>query len=206
MTLYYDRNALIMNTTDQSVTTIRNAFPQQAMPVNTEFLADNGYGFIKLDASYLINTQTQMLQPSTPVWDETTQEFVTKEIVPIPDASILMAAKGKTLTTLQSNFNNKITAGFTYTDGNVYDIDDVAQVNITSVQAAFLVGIPGAHGGYWRSYNNINVPMTDSQVQNFFKAVYAYKLGLIQRTQNLTDSIVAAADLATLNSIDISLT
>lgn len=97
----------------------------------------------------------------------------------------------------------KITAGFTY-GGHVYQIDGEAQANMTAIKADFLDGRTNAHGGFWRSKANVDVPMTDAEVQAFFSAAKDWKLATVRRAWELIAAISAAANQATLDGININ--
>lgn len=86
--------------------------------------------------------------------------------------------------------------------GHAFQIDDRAQSNMIAVLTDFQEGSANAHGGYWRSMANVNVPMSDAGVRAFLVAAKAYKMALIRAYQQLIDTI-SAADHDGLDAVDI---
>jgi hypothetical protein len=107
-------------------------------------------------------------------------------------------------TAVVHNFMQKVAGGFSY-EGHLYDIDDAAQANINAVQTSFLKGTVNAHGGYWRTYDDQNVAMSDIEAQAFFDAAYAFKMNLIRTAQSAKDAIAAATTLAEIDAVDVTL-
>lgn len=103
-----------------------------------------------------------------------------------------------------------IAAGFTYAipgenplDPHTYSILDADQANMLAVQVRFAKGGTNHHGGFWRCTSNHNVTMSDAEVQAFFDAAYAYKMGVIRNAGALTDAARTAANITALNLIDV---
>jgi len=103
---------------------------------------------------------------------------------------------------IKALFRAKVAAGFTYA-GHVYQIDDTAQLNMTSVKSDFNGGTVNAHGGYWRDAANADVAMTDAECLAFLGAAKAYKMGCIRRAQALVNAVVAA-DQTAFDALDIT--
>lgn len=97
----------------------------------------------------------------------------------------------------------KISAGFPY-QGHAFQIDDVSQNHMVATMADFIAGNANAHGGYWRSAANVNVTMTATECETFLQAAKAYKMACIRNTQSKIDLIVAAANKAALDAVDIT--
>ncbi|MFX4223522.1 MAG: hypothetical protein ACMVO3_22620 [Thalassobaculum sp.] len=103
-----------------------------------------------------------------------------------------------------------VAAGFTYAipgesplDPHTYAILDADQANMLAVQVRFSKGGTNHHGGFWRCTSNHNVTMSDAEVQAFFDAAYAYKMGIIRNASVLVDAVRTAANVAALNLIDV---
>lgn len=103
-----------------------------------------------------------------------------------------------------------VTAGFTYAipgedplDPHTYAILDDDQANMLAVQVRFAKGGTNHHGGFWRCTSNHNVTMSDAEVQAFFDAAYAYKMGIIRNAVVLSDAVRTAANVSALNLINV---
>lgn len=97
-------------------------------------------------------------------------------------------------TIIKEGLNRKISKGFIYKNER-YQINNVDQMNMNSIQTSFLKGVSNAHGGYWRTYNNKEVSMTDEEVQEFFDNVAAYKMQLIREAHKDKNSADESTDL-----------
>lgn len=102
----------------------------------------------------------------------------------------------------------KIAAGFDYTVGDGsernYQIDAISQANMVAVMADFNAGTTNAHGGFWRTSDNINEAMTDAECEAFLKAAKAYKMGLIRQSFVHKAAIEAKTTAAQVNAYDIT--
>jgi len=103
-----------------------------------------------------------------------------------------------------------VAAGFTYAipgedplDPHTYAILDNDQANMLAVQVRFAKGGTNHHGGFWRCTSNHNVTMSDAEVQAFFDAAYAYKMGIIRNAVVLSDAVRTAANVSALNLINV---
>lgn len=136
--------------------------------------------------------------------------LVTIEASDLPAEEILENNKTSKIYDIKNKRNDLISAGFTYAipgqdplDPHTYSILDADQANMLAVQVRFAKGGTGHHGGFWRCASNHNVTMTDAEVQAFFDAAYAYKMGVIRNAGGLTDAARTAANITALNLIDV---
>lgn len=102
----------------------------------------------------------------------------------------------------------KIAAGFDYTVGDGsernYQIDAASQANMVAVMADFNAGTANAHGGFWRTSDNVNEAMTDAECKAFLKAAKAYKMALIRQSFVHKAAIDAKTTTAQVNAYDIT--
>ncbi len=121
----------------------------------------------------------------------------------------LDAAKAKKIEAIKARFAAIVSAGFSYripntppNDLHTYQIEALDQANMTSVAAAFNLGVPDAHGGFWRDVANVNVPMTQPECEAFFTATLTYKAACVRRMWTLITAAEVAADYTALNKVD----
>jgi hypothetical protein len=69
--------------------------------------------------------------------------------------------------------NQKYKNGFMYQD-NLFQCDLEAQKDMTAIMLQFALGNSNPHGGSWRTSNNEAIQMSDSEVQIFIQATFAY--------------------------------
>lgn len=114
------------------------------------------------------------------------------------------ARKGEVL----ALYAQKVAAGFDYTVGEGternYQIDDVSQNHMLAVMAHFNAGGENAHGGFWRTSNNINETMTDAECKAFLIAAKVYKMGLIRQSIIHRAAIDAKTSVAQVDAYDIT--
>lgn len=122
----------------------------------------------------------------------------------------LAERKADKIAAIKAKCEALIAAGFVYAipggnplDPHTYGILDTDQANMLAVQVRFAKGGTGHHGGFWRCTSNHNVTMSDAEVQAFFDAAYAYKMGVIRNAGALTDAARTAANITALNLIDV---
>lgn len=109
---------------------------------------------------------------------------------------------------LRARLDEVIAVGFDYEVAgsgitHTYQIDATAQSNMLAIEAEFLGGEVNAHGGYWRSADNLNVVMTDADVRAFFRAAKLFKMTAIRNAQALTDAVRACGDHAALDALNL---
>lgn len=143
--------------------------------------------------TYSVNTENRTVERNYTVTDYTLAER--KEVM---EAAI--KAKRETL----------IAAGFSYAIPgesplayHTYQIDMASQNNMAAVQVRFIKGGSDHHGGQWRSADNVDVDMSDAEVQALFDAVFAYKRDILLRGAALLDAARAAADTDDLDDINV---
>jgi hypothetical protein len=199
--VFYYKASPIVRVETAAVTTVGEAFPNQPLPVNDEFLRDSGYGAVREAVAF--NTSVEKLVAlGSPTLVDGLYNLV--EVVELDTTELLTNAQLTKLVALQTNYDAKILGGFTY-QANVYQIDAEAQLNMTSVRLRFSEGATNAHGGYWRTADNQNIAMTDAEVIAFFDAAYSFKLGMIHAAQVAKDAIYGASTVELANAVDISL-
>lgn len=122
----------------------------------------------------------------------------------------LAERKADKATAIKRKADALVAAGFTYAipgesplDPHTYAILDDDQANMLAVQVRFAKGGTNHHGGFWRCTSNHNVTMSDAEVQAFFDAAYAYKMGMIWNAVVLSDAVRTAANVSALNLIDV---
>lgn len=87
--------------------------------------------------------------------------------------------------------------------GNVYDIDATAQMNMTAAYALLKGGVPGPHGGAWRTRDNRMVVMDDAALETFLEAAAQYVLAIKQASWAHKDAISGMTERAALRAYDI---
>ena len=103
----------------------------------------------------------------------------------------------------------RLPAGFTYS-GTLYQVDASSLSNITSMGALATASIanpnavPWPSGFYWLAADNSHVAMTAAQMLAFAAAVAGYVSACVLRLRAIKDSIVATADQAALDAIDVT--
>lgn len=197
----YFSTARIVSVSDQTTTTVGQAFPNQPLPVNDEFLSDKGYVVVREGVPFNPATQ-KLVAIDSPVMVDGQYQVV--EAVALGAPELLIRAKAARLSGLGAAYASKVSAGLVV-GGSRYQIDDAAQANMTAVQTKFLKGATDAHGGYWRTDDNQNVLFNDADVQTLFDAVYNYKLTIIRATQAAKDAIMAAPTVDAVMAVNISL-
>lgn len=97
----------------------------------------------------------------------------------------------------------KLALGLTY-KGHTFQITKSAQDDMNRVQSKFNTGAVNAHGGIWRDVHNNNVPMTDTEVQDFFDTVFAHVFSIRQASWVHKDNIAVSNDYRYILDYDIN--
>ena len=92
----------------------------------------------------------------------------------------------------------KMALGVTY-NGQVYDSDAIAALNLTSVLTLVLSGAPLPPGFTWRSKNNSNVPMTVADLRGLAGALFQRGQAVYAASWAHKANIDVAADPASYN-------
>jgi len=82
-------------------------------------------------------------------------------------------AKNRKRRQIDSERDEAIVAGFTW-GGHEWDADTVSRANLTCVASAVTAGIPLPSGFTWRTKDNQNVPVTDTDVLSLGAAMIAH--------------------------------
>lgn len=93
--------------------------------------------------------------------------------------------------------------GFTW-QGDVYDIDPVAQMNMTAAYALLKGGVSSPHGGAWRTRDNRMVTMDDTALEVFLQEAAKYVLAIKQASWTHKDALSGIAGRADLRAYDIN--
>ena len=70
-------------------------------------------------------------------------------------------------------------AGYSHSDGHVYQIDTLSQTRLLSAFTLLSQGVPAAHRGYWRDAGNVDRVMDDEAAKTFFAAALSYAAELV---------------------------
>lgn len=119
-----------------------------------------------------------------------------------PPISLQQAIEAKQAE-IKALYNDKIADGFVY-GGNTYQINTNSRLDMTAVMTDFLAGASNAHGGYWRSQDNVMVAMNDTEVQAFIVAVKAYMAAIYAAQWTHKDVVSGLADVAAVEAYDIT--
>lgn len=148
----------------------------------------------------------QTVEATAPYYDANTDKVFEHQL----RSKTLTERKADKATAIKRKAAALVAAGFTYAipgqgplDPHTYAILDDDQANMLAVQVRFAKGGTNHHGGFWRCTSNHNVTMSDAEVQAFFDAAYAYKMGIIRNAVVLSDAVRTAANVSALNLIDV---
>lgn len=128
------------------------------------------------------------------------------ETVPLTDLESKSAAIITALTAIRGSLAAKIAAGYTNASGKNFQIDDVSQSNMMAVLQANALGVANAHGGYWTSTDNVNVPMTYAEFAAFTQEVFQYKMGLIRNARSLKNAVLSASTAEAIDALPTNVT
>lgn len=94
----------------------------------------------------------------------------------------------------------KLAAGFVF-EGNRFDIDQQAMVNISGTMAALSGGLGLPPGFAWRSADNVDVPMDAAKFGAFAAAAMGYVSAVYAVSWGLKDAINAASEPEQVNIV-----
>ena len=86
---------------------------------------------------------------------------------------ILDALKARRTEEVNIVRDTKYNAGMVF-EGNTFQIDLEAQKDMSAVRLALVTGLANAHGGFWRTSDNVMVAMDDVKVVSFINTVMGY--------------------------------
>lgn len=98
-----------------------------------------------------------------------------------PDDTLTISeTKDQKLSELAAYRNQKYEDGFTY-NGDDFQINSEAQTNMIAIMVQFTLGNANPHGGRWFDVDNVPIDMTDTEVQAFIQAAFAYIVAVKNR-------------------------
>lgn len=118
------------------------------------------------------------------IWDNTNQKWILPQAVAI--VRLTAKVKERCETIIQDGMNYQ---------GHVYQIDEKSVSKFQTIMLAFVMGQANPHQGDWRTKDNQQVPMTDTQVKALILAAQSYVAQLLHAKWSHEDAIENADDL-----------
>jgi len=181
---------------------VRKLFPNVSFPRKLPYQYQIGQ-YIKYSKTTKPSTNTdQTVVEVTPIKQNGAwiQQW---ELQDLPSNTVLSMIKQKKKQEIATELSLRIN-GDVYYGNSAFQLGNDGRKNMSDTLSVLSSGTPNAHGGYWRSKDNVKVPFNDQEVISLFVSAYAYGANCIRHSHDLKDQINNANTVSAVETINVS--